>query len=191
MEIVVLVSSCGRSISHTESASDVLSHGVGRQVGQDSGDVGQGETCHSVMWMDSKPDTLGGMKTSRFLPVIVGLALVATPALASCGGSSTSSDDTTTVISLVPASKVIDVRTPEEFDEGYVKGAVNIDVSNPNFESQIASLDKDAAYSIYCRSGNRSAVAVDIMRNAGFTNVVDLGAVEEAAQALSLPVVTD
>jgi len=144
-----------------------------------------------MMWVDSKPDTLGGMKTSRFLPVFVGLALVATPALASCGGSSTSSDDTTTVISLVPASKVIDVRTPEEFGEGYVKGAVNIDVSNPNFESQIASLDKDAAYSVYCRSGNRSAVAVDIMRNAGFTNVVDLGAVDEAAQALSLPVVTD
>lgn len=143
------------------------------------------------MCVGTRPDTLGGMKKSRFLPVIVGLALVASPGLASCGGSSTSSEDTTTVISLVPAGKVIDVRTPEEFDEGYVKGAVNIDVSNPNFESQIASLDKDAAYSIYCRSGNRSAVAVDIMRNAGFTNVVDLGAVEEAAQALSLPVVTD
>lgn len=141
--------------------------------------------------MVTTPDTLGGMKKSRFLPLVVGLAIVAASGLASCGGSSTSSEDTTTVISLVPAGKVIDVRTPEEFNEGYVKGAVNIDVSNPNFESQIASLDKDAAYSVYCRSGNRSAVAVDIMRNAGFTNVVDLGAVEEAAKALSLPVVTD
>lgn len=136
-------------------------------------------------------DTLGGMKKPRFLSVLVGLTLVASPALASCGGSSSSSDDTTTVISLVPAGKVIDVRTPEEFSEGYVKGAVNIDVSNSNFESQIASLDKEASYSIYCRSGNRSAVAVEIMRNAGFTNVVDLGAVEDAAKALSLPVVTD
>ena len=136
-------------------------------------------------------DTLGGMKKSRFLPVLVGLTLVASPALASCGGSSTTSQDTTTVISLVPASNLIDVRTPEEFEEGYVKGAVNIDVSNPNFESQIASLDKEAAYSIYCRSGNRSVVAIEIMRNAGFTNLVDLGAVDEAAQALSLPVVTD
>lgn len=144
-----------------------------------------------MMWMAGEPDTLGGMKRNRILPIIVGLTLVASPALASCGGSSSSSDDTTTVISLVPASKVIDVRTPEEFSEGYVQGAVNIDVENPDFESQIASLDKDAAYSVYCRSGNRSAVAVDIMRNAGFTNVVDLGAVEEAAQALSLPVVAD
>jgi rhodanese-related sulfurtransferase len=131
------------------------------------------------------------MKRPRILPVLVGLTLFASMGLASCGGSSTSSDDTTTVISLVPAGNLIDVRTPEEFSEGYVKGAVNIDVSNPDFEYQIASLDKQAAYSVYCRSGNRSAVAVDIMRNAGFTNVVDLGAVEEAAQALSLPVVAD
>jgi phage shock protein E len=138
-----------------------------------------------------RTDTLGGMKSPRIVSVLAGLVLVASPVLASCGGSTSSTDDTTTVISLVPAGKVIDVRTPEEFAEGYVKGAVNIDVSNPNFESQIAELDKDAAYSIYCRSGNRSAAAVEIMRNAGFTNVVDLGAVEEAAQALSLPVVTD
>jgi phage shock protein E len=144
-----------------------------------------------MMCVCGKSDTLGGMKRSRFLPVLIGLTLIASPALASCGGSSTSSQDTTTVISLVPASILIDVRTPEEFAEGYVRGAVNIDVSNPNFEAQIASLDKNAAYNIYCRSGNRSAVAVDIMRNAGFTNVVDLGAVEEAAQALSLPVVAD
>lgn len=136
-------------------------------------------------------DTLWGMKKSRFLLVLVGMAFMGSTALAACSESSTRTDDTTTVISLVPAGKVIDVRTPEEFSEGYVKGAVNIDVSNPNFESQIAALDKDAAYSVYCRSGNRSAVAVEIMRNAGFTNVVDLGAVEEAAQALSLPVVTD
>jgi rhodanese-related sulfurtransferase len=136
-------------------------------------------------------DTLGGMKSPRIVAVLAGLILLTSPVLASCGSSTSSTDDTTTVISLVPAGKVIDVRTPEEFAEGYVKGAVNIDVSNPNFESQIADLDKDAAYSIYCRSGNRSAAAVEIMRNAGFTNVVDLGAVEEAAQALSLPVVTD
>lgn len=144
-----------------------------------------------MMCIPKRFDTLGGMKRPRILPVLVGLTLVASMGLASCGGSSTSSDDTTTVISLVPAGNLIDVRTPEEFSEGYVKGAVNIDVANPDFEYLISSLDKQAAYSVYCRSGNRSAVAVDIMRNAGFTNVVDLGAVEEAAQALSLPVVAD
>lgn len=117
-------------------------------------------------------------------------SLVLSPIAAACGGSSTT-EDTTTKIALTPAGNLIDVRTPEEFAAGYVKGAVNIDVQNPNFESRIASLDKDATYNIYCRSGNRSAAAIEIMRNAGFKNLVDLGAVEEAAQALSLPVVTD
>jgi rhodanese-related sulfurtransferase len=191
MEILAIMSNCGDSLGDAKSAGHVFSHRQSCKVGQNTSDVHPGKNCDSMMSMHTQSDTLGGMKTSRFLPVLIGLTLVASPALASCGGSSTSSQDTTTVISLVPASNLIDVRTPEEFEEGYVKGAINIDVSNPNFESQIASLDKEAAYSIYCRSGNRSAVAVDIMRNAGFTNVVDLGAVEEAAQALSLPVVND
>lgn len=136
-------------------------------------------------------DTLGGMKKSRLLTSTVGLVLVLSPVAAACGSSSSATEDTTTVISLVPAGKLIDVRTPEEFAAGYVKGAVNIDVQSPDFEAQIASLDKEANYNVYCRSGNRSAAAVEMMRNAGFKNVVDLGAVEEAAQALSLPVVTD
>jgi len=144
-----------------------------------------------MRWIHRKSDTLGGMKNMRLIPAFVGLTLLASPVLASCGSSSSATQDTTTVISLVPAGKIIDVRTPEEFAEGYVKGAVNIDVSDPDFKYQIASLDKDANYTIYCRSGNRSAVAIEIMRNAGFKNLVDLGAVEDAARALSLPVVAD
>jgi phage shock protein E len=135
-------------------------------------------------------DTLGGMKTSRMFASVATAVLVLSPVAAACGGSSTT-QDTTTVISLVPAGRLIDVRTPEEFAAGYVKGAINIDVQSPDFEAQIATLDKEANYNIYCRSGNRSAAAIEIMRNAGFKNLVDLGAVEEAAQALSLPVVTD
>lgn len=142
------------------------------------------------MHIRSNPDTLGGMNKSRLYASVAGAILVLSPVLVSCGGSSTT-EDTTTVISLVPAGKLIDVRTPEEFAAGYVKGAVNINVQSPDFEEQIAQLDKDATYNVYCRSGNRSAAAVEIMRNAGFKNVVDLGAVEEAAQALSLPVVTE
>ena len=92
-------------------------------------------------------------------------------------------------VQLVPASKVIDVRTAGEFAEGHVKGARNLDVQNGDFENALAELDKEASYSVYCRSGSRSAAAVEMMRNAGFTNVVDLGAVEEAAQALALPIV--
>lgn len=92
-------------------------------------------------------------------------------------------------LELVPASRVIDVRTAEEFAEGHVKGARNLDIQSGEFESALADLDKEVSYSVYCRSGRRSAAAVEMMRNAGFTKVVDLGAVEEAAKALALPIV--
>jgi rhodanese-related sulfurtransferase len=94
-------------------------------------------------------------------------------------------------MTLVPSGNLIDVRTASEFAAGHVQGARNLDIQNGDFEKALETLDKDATYNVYCRSGNRSAAAVEMMRNAGFTNVVDLGAVEEAAQALSLPVVTD
>ena len=137
-------------------------------------------------------DTLGGMRLKQIFLGSATVVLLA-PFAAACGGSSTSSETTEPagVVELTPAARLIDVRTPAEFAEGYVKGAVNIDVSAADFEAQIASLDKTASYNVYCRSGNRSATAVEIMRNAGFTNVTDLGAVQEAAEALSLPVVTE
>jgi rhodanese-related sulfurtransferase len=94
-------------------------------------------------------------------------------------------------MTLVPTGNVIDVRTASEFASGYVQGARNLDIQNGDFEKALETLDKDATYNVYCRSGNRSAAAVEMMRNAGFTNVVDLGATEEAAKALSLPIVTD
>lgn len=122
------------------------------------------------------------------LAVSVVLSMVVT----ACSSSSTASDssDTTIVdIALIPASRVIDVRTAEEFAEGHVKGARNLDIRNGDFEAALENLEKDDPYSVYCRSGNRSATAVELMRNAGFTNVVDLGALEEAAQSLALPIV--
>lgn len=136
-------------------------------------------------------DTLRGMKS---VVQRVGLAVILSVGVAACssGNSGAESSDTTVIeIALVPASKVIDVRTASEFSEGHVKGARNLDIRNGDFDKALADLDKDAAYSVYCRSGNRSADAVERMRNAGFKNVVDLGALEEAAQSLSLPIVTN
>ncbi len=70
-----------------------------------------------------------------------------------------------------PGVVIVDVRTPEEFASGHLQGAVNIDVSSSNFDSQIAALDKNSTYAIYCRSGNRSTVASGKMSDAGFTNL--------------------
>ena len=125
--------------------------------------------------------------------IVMAVAVVSTLGLSACGSSdSTSSSDSTIVnLELVPAGNVIDVRTAAEFSEGHVQGARNLDVQNGDFAAALQTLDKSASYNVYCRSGNRSATAVEMMRNAGFRNVVDLGAVGDAAKTLALPIVTD
>lgn len=51
-----------------------------------------------------------------------------------------------------PGVVVLDVRTPEEFAEGHLPGAVNLDVSDPGFEQGLEELDRDATYAVYCRT---------------------------------------
>ena len=84
---------------------------------------------------------------------------------------------------------ILDVRTPAEFAEGYIEGARLIDFQSGNFENEIATLDKNATYAVYCRSGNRSGQAVKVMQDAGFTNVFNMnGGVIDWANA-GLPLV--
>jgi rhodanese-related sulfurtransferase len=88
-----------------------------------------------------------------------------------------------------PGVVTLDVRTPGEFAEGYIQGARLIDFQSGNFESEIATLDKNATYAVYCRSGNRSGQAVKVMQEAGFTNVFNMnGGVIDWANA-GLPLV--
>ncbi|MFT3752690.1 MAG: rhodanese-like domain-containing protein [Paludibacter sp.] len=54
---------------------------------------------------------------------------------------------------------LIDVRTAEEFSDGHIPGAVNLDVNNPDFVSSIEKLIKKKPLALYCRSGNRSKLA--------------------------------
>jgi len=85
----------------------------------------------------------------------------------------------------------LDVRTPSEFAEGHVEGARLIDFQSGNFEKEIATLDKNATYAVYCRSGNRSGQAVKVMQDAGFTNVFNMnGGVIDWANA-GLPLVNN
>lgn len=95
----------------------------------------------------------------------------------------------TNEVAMGPDVTVIDVRTPEEFGLGHLDGAVNISLTSGVFETEIASLDPAGKYIVYCRSGNRSAQAAKIMKDAGFANLTDAGSVEEAADYTGLPVV--
>lgn len=69
---------------------------------------------------------------------------------------------------------VLDVRTPAEFDEGHLPGAVLIDFYEDDFADQLAELDPDVPYLLYCRSGNRSGQTRDILDDLGFTDVADI-----------------
>ena len=124
----------------------------------------------------------------RSLTLCLALALT----LTACGGDGESGTvpevANTTVAAAVESAKaegaaVIDVRTPEEYAEGHVEGATNIDVQATDFDDRVAELDRDTTYVVYCRSGNRSAAAAERMREAGLT-VVDGGSLEDMAAAV-------
>ena len=85
----------------------------------------------------------------------------------------------------------LDVRTPGEFMEGHLINAVNIDVENPSFASEIERLDKTATYAVYCRSGRRSAIAVATMKDAGFSSLFNLIAGVQEWAAAGLPLVAN
>lgn len=73
-----------------------------------------------------------------------------------------------------PGTQIIDVRTPEEFAEGHIAGAVNIPVESADFLDNVAQLDPSGTYAVYCRSGNRSQGAVDGMASVGIGNIYEL-----------------
>lgn len=70
-----------------------------------------------------------------------------------------------------PNVVLLDVRTPEEYSAGHLKGAVNIDFRNPEFGMKLDSLDHDKQYELYCHSGKRSGESVKMMQKKGFKNV--------------------
>jgi len=69
---------------------------------------------------------------------------------------------------------ILDVRTPGEFKEGFIKQAINIDYNDAGFEGQINKLDKSKSYFVYCLSGGRSGSAASFMRENGFKQVYEL-----------------
>lgn len=68
---------------------------------------------------------------------------------------------------------LIDVRTPGEFSDGYIEGAINIPLQE--LQQRLSEIPQDQDIVLYCRSGNRSAQAANILSSAGFSSIYDLG----------------
>ncbi|MNS57666.1 Thiosulfate sulfurtransferase PspE precursor [compost metagenome] len=79
---------------------------------------------------------------------------------------------------------ILDVRTPQEFEQEHIPQALNIDIQNANFKTEIAKLAKEDSYKLYCRSGRRSGLALSSMKEMGFKNLENLGGLEDAKKTL-------
>lgn len=91
------------------------------------------------------------------------------------------------LVSITEDYIVIDVRTVSEFKNGYVQDAINIewqDISSIRDE-----FEKNQKIFLYCRSGNRSGKANDILIKLGFKNVENLGSLEDASKYLKKKII--
>lgn len=80
---------------------------------------------------------------------------------------------------------IVDVRTPEEYATGHAENAINIPVSDIEAGNLgvLAGVSRDTPVQLYCRSGARSGLALRLLQSAGFSQVTNLGGIEEAMRA--------
>ena len=107
------------------------------------------------------------------------LLLAGCTSLDSAGYTQVSSEKAAQLMEDYDDEIVLDVRTPEEYAEAHIPGAINV----PNEEigeEPIAELPgKDQIILVYCRSGNRSKEAAQKLADQGYTNVVEFGGIND------------
>ena len=74
---------------------------------------------------------------------------------------------------------ILDVRTPEEFAEKHIPGAINIPNETIGTDEITQLADKDQLILVYCRSGNRSKQASEKLAALGYSNIVEFGGVND------------
>ncbi len=100
-------------------------------------------------------------------------------------------EQTADLLNAPPADLVVlDVRTPDEFSEGHLAGAIQIDFYDDDFADQLAGLDRSVPYLVYCRSAGRSGKAVETMAAMGFGDLYDMDGGMLAWSAEGRPTVT-
>lgn len=82
---------------------------------------------------------------------------------------------------ITAGGQLVDVRTPEEYAQGHITEATNLPVQSIKSGS-LLTVDKDAPIYVYCRSGARSVQAASLLKDAGYVNVIDLGAMSAVQQ---------
>lgn len=83
---------------------------------------------------------------------------------------------------------VLDVRTPGEYKDGHIAGAVNIDFKEKDFADKVAKLDREKTYVVHCQSGARSTKSLETLKKLGFKSLVHLDNGFGSWQKAGLPV---
>ena len=81
---------------------------------------------------------------------------------------------------IINGAFLVDVRTPQEFASGNVKGSVNIPLDK--VQSQLHAFKNKTDIVVFCRSGNRSSQAKSVLTQNGFTNVINGGTWQNVKQ---------
>ena len=88
-------------------------------------------------------------------------------------------------------SVMIDVRTDEEWNAGYIEGAIHFPLSENERDIENYEISKDEEILLYCRSGNRSGRAKVILDELGYTNTANIGGIESVSEEYNLKIKTD
>lgn len=87
----------------------------------------------------------------------------------------------------MPGFTILDIRTPAEFAEEHIEGASNFDYYSESFRQQVAGLDRNGTYLVYCRTGRRSSLAMPVFADLGFARVYHLAGGIAAWKSQGLP----
>ena len=88
-------------------------------------------------------------------------------------------DEAITIMEEASGYIILDVRTPEEFADKHIPGAINVPNETIGTEEISELPDKDQLILVYCRSGNRSKQASEKLAALGYTNIVEFGGIND------------
>ena len=84
---------------------------------------------------------------------------------------------------------LLDVRTPAEYQKGYLQGAINLPQADVDTKAATVVHSKDTPVYVYCRGGREAAMATEKLLKQGYSDVHNLGAMKDARKRLGLPTV--
>lgn len=130
----------------------------------------------------------------KIIPVFVSTLLL----LAGCGSKNSNTEnnnyrhvdmeEATKIMEKEKDYMILDVRTPEEYEEGHIPHAINIPNETIHTEDIPKLPDKNQLILVYCRSGNRSRQAAGKLSKLGYTNIVEFGGIIDWKGELSFDI---